>query len=78
MWSTLEPTVDYCLSHLNEFQPRALEASKFILGHIYPNAKLHYHWTKNIRAYLEECCNTRSYTAAENIPGEGYRVFKQD
>ncbi len=78
MWSTLEPTVDYCLSHLNEFQPRALEASKFILDHIYPNDKLHYHWTKNIRSYLEECCNTRNYAPATNIPGEGYKVFKQD
>ena len=78
LWNTLENSVDYCLSNLDEFQPRVLEARKFLLDHIYPNDKLYYHWTKNIRSYLEECCNTRSYASAETIPGKDYRVFKRD
>lgn len=77
LWRTLEPTVNYCLSHLDEFQPRVMEAADFILDHVYPNDKLHYHWTKNMRQYLEECCNTRNYAGATGMPGKDYKVFNR-
>jgi hypothetical protein len=63
----LAEQLNYCYKNLDKMQERADRGRQFILDAFYPNDKLFSNWTKHIRKLLENCLETKSYTAAENM-----------
>jgi len=74
MYENLGDQLDYCYSHLSELQDRVNRGRDFLFEALYPNDKLYYQWTHDLRRTLEQSLERPSYAPSRLIPhdSEGY------
>jgi hypothetical protein len=66
-FNQLAEQLSYCYANMDQMQYRADQGRKLVRDALYPNDKLYQSWTAKIRELLENCLETKSYTAAENM-----------
>lgn len=66
-FNNLRDQLEYCYANLDEMQGRVDRSRKFMVGHLYPNAKFYLHWTKNLRKLLEDSLDS-NYAIDYDIP----------
>lgn len=66
-FDNLAAQLSYCYANLDEFQPRVDRGRNFVYEALYPNDKLYYAWTADLRKYLEQALEPQ-YAIAEAIP----------
>jgi len=64
----LPDQLDYCYTHLDEFQERVDRGRRFVTEALYPNAKVYARWTRDLRRMLEDALSRPNYAPADQIP----------